>query len=99
MELIQINHETQTMSSLDLAKLCVGDKKDAHSDFVKKMKKVIDEDMLGNFSEHVKYAKGTRTIYNLPEREACLMAMSYSYELQGDPPPISLVGNIEPMTS
>ncbi len=82
MELIQINPETQTMSSLDLAKLCVGDAKDAHANFVKKMKKVLGEDMLVNFYEHIKYAKGTRTIYNLPEREACLMAMSYSYELQ-----------------
>jgi len=82
MELIQINPDTQTMSSLDLAQLCVGDKKDAHSDFVKKMRKVLGESMLGNFSELKKYTKGTRTIYNLPEREACLMAMSYSYELQ-----------------
>ena len=69
------------MSSVDLAKLCVGDAKDAHSDFMKKARKVL-VDKLGNFSELEKYAKGERTILLLPEREACLMAMSYSYELQ-----------------
>ena len=82
-------HET-TMSSIDLAILCVGTSKDAHSDFVKKMKNVLGESKLGNFSELKKikdldgHCKGTRTIYNLPEREACLMAMSYSYSLQAE---------------
>lgn len=78
---IQIKNETQVMSSVDLAKLCVGESKDSHSDFMKKAKKVLG-DKLGNFSEDEKYSKGVRKILLLPEREACLMAMSYSYELQ-----------------
>ena len=78
---VQIKNEIQVMSSVDLAKLCVGDSKDAHSDFMKKARKVLG-DKLGNFSEDEKYTKGTRKILLLPEREACLMAMSYSYELQ-----------------
>lgn len=78
---VKIHNGTKVMSSVDLARLCVGDTKDAHSDFMKKARKVLG-DKLGNFSEHEKYAKGTRKILLLPEREACLMAMSYSYELQ-----------------
>lgn len=69
------------MSSVDLAKLCVGDAKDAHYNFMKKAEKVLG-DKLVNFHELEKYAKGERAILLLPEREACLMAMSYSYELQ-----------------
>ena len=73
----------QTMSSLELAKLCVGDTKNAHSDFVKKMKKVLGETNVGNFSDIYLDARNReQTLYHLPEREACLMAMSYSYDLQ-----------------
>lgn len=78
---IQIKNEIQVMSSVDLAKLCVGEKKDAHSNFMKKAEKVLG-DKLVNFYEDERYSKGTRKILLLPEREACLMAMSYSYELQ-----------------
>lgn len=69
------------MSSVDLAKLCVGDAKNAHGHFLAKAEKVLGA-MLPNFREDEKYAKGVRKILLLPEREACLMAMSYSYELQ-----------------
>lgn len=69
------------MSSVDLAKLCVGDSKNAHSHFMDKAKKVLG-DKLPNFRELEKYLRGEREILLLPEREACLMAMSYSYELQ-----------------
>lgn len=69
------------MSSVDLAKLCAGETKDSHSNFMKKAEKVLG-DKLVNFYEDEKYSKGTRKILLLPEREACLMAMSYSYELQ-----------------
>lgn len=73
---------TQVMSSLELAALCVGTKKDAHSDFLKKARKVL-KDALGNFSERETYGNNnTREVLYLPEREACLMAMSYSFELQ-----------------
>lgn len=71
------------MSSIDLAKLCLGESKDAHSNFVIKAKKVIGVGALLNFQERETYGNNnTRITYNLPEREACLMAMSYSYELQ-----------------
>lgn len=72
----------QTMTSLELAKMCVGEKKDSHSDFMKKAKKVLGGDV-GNFSDiYLDSMNRKQTILNLPEREACLMAMSYSYELQ-----------------
>jgi hypothetical protein len=72
----------KTMNSLDLAYLCVGQSKDAHSDFIKKAKKVLGEG-LGNFSDTYTTVQNKElTCYNLPEREACLMAMSYSYDLQ-----------------
>ena len=82
MELIQINPETQTMSSLDLAKLFVGDKKDAHADFIKKMKLEFGEEGIGNFSDTYVHPQNKRTyvFYNLPERESSLMAMSYTAE-------------------
>lgn len=85
---IKIDKETMTMSSVDLARLCVGNSKDAHSNFIKKAKKVLGESLLVKFYEQQKYVKnqqgaiGYRTIYRLPERESMLMAMSYSYELQ-----------------
>lgn len=78
---IQTKNNVQVMSSVDLSKLCVGESKDAHSNFMKKSEKVLG-DKLVNFYEDEKYSKGTRKILLLPEREACLMAMSYSYELQ-----------------
>lgn len=71
------------MSSVDLAKICVGDTKDAHSDFMKKAKKVLGGGV-GNFSDtYIHPQNGQRyPSLLLPERESCLMAMSYSYELQ-----------------
>ncbi|AUR86886.1 coil containing protein [Vibrio phage 1.090.B._10N.286.48.F1] len=79
---IQIKNEIQVMSSVDLAKLCVGETKNAHSHFVEKAKKVLGED-LPKFWDISKDSYGRdRKILLLPEREACLMAMSYSYELQ-----------------
>ena len=66
------------MSSVYLAELC-GQR---HSDFKKKASKVIGEDVR-NFSHISKDAYDRDfDILFLPEREACLMAMSYSYELQ-----------------
>ena len=79
---IQIKNEIQVMSSVDLAKLCVGETKNAHSHFLEKAKKVLGED-LPKFWDISKDSYGReRKILLLPEREACLMAMSYSYELQ-----------------
>ncbi|MGL5280329.1 MAG: phage antirepressor KilAC domain-containing protein [Plesiomonas shigelloides] len=71
------------MSSVDLAKLCVGDSKDSHYNFMRKAEKVLGSDAFVKFHERETYGNGNgRTILMLPEREACLMAMSYSYELQ-----------------
>jgi len=53
-----------------------------HADFMKKVPKVLGEDA-GKFSDIYRdsinrYQKS----YRFPKRESCLMAMSYSYELQ-----------------
>jgi hypothetical protein len=79
---VTYKNENPVMSSVDLAKICVGEAKDAHSDFLKKAKKVLG-DGVGNFSDTYfsKQGKELQCLL-LPEREACLMAMSYSYELQ-----------------
>lgn len=79
---ITTHNSVNVMSSIDLAKMCVGTSKDAHSDFMKKANKVLGISV-GNFSEsHITSRGRTISILLLPEREACLMAMSYSYELQ-----------------
>lgn len=56
-----------------------------HSDFMKKVVEVIGEGA-GNFSDTYIHQQNGQTYpsYRFPKREACLMAMSYSYELQAD---------------
>lgn len=79
---LQRKNDCDVMSSVDLALLCVGDAKNSHSDFMKKAKKVIGEGV-GKFSDTYLSSQGkSLACLMLPEREACLMAMSYSYELQ-----------------
>ena len=77
------HNNTDVMSSLDLAEMCVGTSKDSHSDFMKKAKKVLGEG-IGKFSDTYVHPQNKQdyACLMLPEREACLMAMSYSYELQ-----------------
>ncbi|MDH1475798.1 phage antirepressor KilAC domain-containing protein [Comamonas thiooxydans] len=59
-----------------------------HADFLKKVPLVLGREHAGKFSETVYRVNpsGGRPIpspgYRFPKREACLMAMSYSYELQ-----------------
>lgn len=54
----------------------------AHSDFLKKVPQVIGE-VAGNFSSYYTASNGKQNpCYTFPKREACLMAMSYSYDLQ-----------------
>ena len=58
-----------------------------HDDFMRKVPKVLGENTAPKFYGTENYTNGTggnvnRRIYNFPKREACLMAMSYSYELQ-----------------
>ncbi|EIY5519547.1 Rha family transcriptional regulator [Salmonella enterica] len=58
-----------------------------HRSFMNKVPKVLGVELAAKFFASNKYINGkggeqTQAIYNFPKREACLMAMSYSYELQ-----------------
>lgn len=54
-----------------------------HRDFCAKVPKVLGEEMCEKFRASFKDAYGRdQPGYRFPKREACLMAMSYSYELQ-----------------
>lgn len=55
-----------------------------HSDFMAKVPKVLGCEGLRNFSDTYVHAQNGQTYpcYRFPKRESCLMAMSYSYELQ-----------------
>ncbi|MGW9792240.1 hypothetical protein ACUW9M_001075 [Serratia sp. 121840015-2] len=58
-----------------------------HNDFLKKVPRVLGEATSGKFFLDDIFTAGNgaqavRKIYRFPKREACLMAMSYSYELQ-----------------
>lgn len=54
-----------------------------HADFLKKVPEVLGSEVAGNFSGKYLASNGkANPMYVFPKREACLMAMSYSYELQ-----------------
>lgn len=55
-----------------------------HADFMKKVPRVLGEGYAKNFSHPQKNEQNGEEYpgYAFPKREACLMAMSYSYELQ-----------------
>ncbi|MDE9519975.1 Rha family transcriptional regulator, partial [Xenorhabdus bovienii] len=54
-----------------------------HKHFLQKVPKVLGEKQSAKFSADYIDDKGrTQPCYRFPKREACLMAMSYSYELQ-----------------
>lgn len=54
----------------------------AHADFLKKVPEVLG-DGAGNFSgTYIDSQNKPRPSYRFPKREACLMAMSYSYDIQ-----------------
>lgn len=55
-----------------------------HADFMAKAPKVLGDKGLRNFSDtYIHHQNGqTYPCFKFPKREACLMAMSYSYELQ-----------------
>lgn len=54
-----------------------------HKDFLKKTPKVLGEEHSAKFFAQYKDSTGRYLpCYQFPKREACLMAMSYSYELQ-----------------
>jgi len=81
---VQVKNNVQVMSSVALARLCVGESKYYHTKFMKRAEKVLGKDM-EKFLHIPKDSYGREMkILFLPEREACLMAMSYSYELQAN---------------
>ncbi|WP_342650886.1 hypothetical protein [Pseudomonas sp. REB1044] len=54
-----------------------------HGDFLKKVPEVLGKEVAGNFSGYYTASNGKKNpCYILPKRESCLLAMSYSYELQ-----------------
>lgn len=87
-ETINTTNNSNTITSLELVKLINDSRKESeaevfHSDFLKKVPKVLGETVAGNFSSYYKASNGKENpCYKFPKREACLMAMSYSYELQ-----------------
>lgn len=87
MNLTTVNNVV-TMSSLELVEFINSQRKAgeavlAHSDFMKKVPSVLGEGA-GNFSDTYVHPQNKQVYpcYRFPKREACLMAMSYSYELQ-----------------
>jgi len=79
---VSYKNNVAVMSSVDLAELCIGRGKNDHSHFIAKAKKVLGEDLPKFRDISFDSYNREREILLLPEREACLMAMSYSYELQ-----------------
>jgi len=76
------------MSSLELVEFINADRKErgdntelAHSDFLKKVAAVI-KDARSFSSIYFDSMNREKPCYKFPKREACLLAMSYSYELQ-----------------
>lgn len=80
-----------TMTSIEMVTYLNDERKNSptayaevnHSDFMRRVPKVLGEDHVPKFLGSQSYGNNnTRDIYNFPKREACLMAMSYSHELQ-----------------
>jgi phage antirepressor YoqD-like protein len=84
-----------TMTSIEMVKYLNDERRNYsygyaevnHSDFMRRVPKVLGEGTAPKFLGSVNYSSGngaisTRATYVFPKREACLMAMSYSYELQ-----------------
>ncbi len=77
-----------TMSSVEMVALINATRQDGeaelrHDNFMAKVPKVLGENEAPKFLGTQKYGNNIeRKIYNLPRREAMLMAMSYSYKLQ-----------------
>lgn len=87
--LIPSKPEIITMTSLELVdyineQRLPGEPELRHSDFVAKMPKVLGQGVCENFRIPYIHPQNKQTyyIYAFPKRESCLLAMSYSYELQ-----------------
>ncbi|MFJ2713022.1 phage antirepressor KilAC domain-containing protein [Pseudomonas sp. NPDC087346] len=76
-----------TMTSLELVDFINGRRAEDgpvldHGDFLKKVPKVLGV-VAGSFSTYYTASNGKKNpCYRFPKRESCLMAMSYSYDLQ-----------------
>jgi phage antirepressor YoqD-like protein len=84
-----ITSTTATMTSLELVDFINSQRDTAeaeltHANFMAKVPKVLGEGGLIQFQDTYVQAQNGQTYpcFKLPKREACLMAMSYSYELQ-----------------
>lgn len=85
------SHPSVTMTSLELVEFInsqrgEGEAELRHDHFMSKVPKVLG-DAAPKFLGTAFYTNGTgakvdRAIYTFPKREACLMAMSYSYDIQ-----------------
>lgn len=78
---------TATMTSLELVDF-INDQRDSaeaelrHDNFLAKVPQVLGSYAPKFLGTQIYGNNNTRPIYHFPKREACLMAMSYSYELQ-----------------
>ena len=78
---------TVTMTSLELVDFINSTRKDGeavlrHDHFMSKVPKVLGEAAPKFRDSYTGKDNTSRTCYRFPKREACLMAMSYSYEMQ-----------------
>jgi hypothetical protein len=76
-----------TMSSLEMVEFinsqrAEGEAELRHDSFMAKVPSVLGADAPKFIGTQTYGNNNTRSIYNFPKREACLMAMSYSYALQ-----------------
>tara|TARA_R110000822_G_scaffold36254_8_gene102121 strand:- start:1346 stop:2074 length:729 start_codon:yes stop_codon:yes gene_type:complete len=84
-----------TMTSIEMVKYLNDERRNysygyaevVYGNFMTRVPKVLGETQASKFLETKTYTNGLghevpRNIYRFPKREACLMAMSYSYELQ-----------------
>lgn len=79
--------EPITMTSVELVEFInVSEGRDdlTHANFLPKVPKVLGEEGLIHFQDTYVHPQNGQTYpcYRFPKREACLMAMSYSYDLQ-----------------
>ncbi|AEJ03089.1 phage antirepressor protein [Nitrosomonas sp. Is79A3] len=85
-----INRDTEavTMTSLELVEFInlqreEGESELRHDHFIAKVPQVLGESGAPNFRDTYRDVQNKeRPSYRFPKREACLMAMSYSYDLQ-----------------
>jgi hypothetical protein len=79
---------TPTMTSIEMVEFINGQRKEGeaelrHDNFMAKVPKVLGEEAaLTLKGSYIGRDNTVRPCYYFPKREACLMAMSYSYELQ-----------------